>query len=83
MMLPLTTCNRTGQPARAAATKTVKPATPDGEAREESLELRQAQFDFEMAERAELQREANVMRDMMLEQLKADDEIVKKYIMMI
>lgn len=43
----------------------------------------QAQFDEEMEERAELEREANVLRDMMLEQLKADDEALKKYIAMI
>ena len=40
-------------------------------------------FDFEMAERAELLREAGVRRDMMLAQLKADDEALKKYIAMI
>ncbi len=36
-----------------------------------------------MEERAELQREANTLRDMMLAQLKADDEALKKYIAMI
>ena len=83
MTLPVTpTANRTA-PARAAATKTAKPATPEDEAREQALQLQQAQFDFEMSERAELQREANVLRDMMVAQLKADDEILKKYIMMI
>jgi hypothetical protein len=36
-----------------------------------------------MDERAELMREANALRDMMLAQLKADDEALKKYIAMI
>jgi hypothetical protein len=40
-------------------------------------------FDLEMDERAELLREAGVRRDMMLAQLKADDEALKKYIAMI
>jgi len=82
-MLPLSPGYRTAAPARTPATKSAKPVTPEDEAREEALELQQAQFDFQMAERAELQREANVMRDMMLEQLKDDDEILNKYIMMI
>lgn len=43
----------------------------------------QAQFDDMEEERAELLREANVLRDMMLAQLKADDEALKKYIAMI
>ena len=43
----------------------------------------QAEFDETMDERAELLREANVRRDMMLAQLKADDEALKKYIAMI
>lgn len=43
----------------------------------------QAQFDRDMEERAELEREANILRDMMLAQLKADDETLKKYIAMI
>ena len=82
-MQPLTpTASRT-TPVRAAATKAAKPVTPEDEAREEALQTQQAQFDFEMSDRAELQREANVLRDMMVEQLKADDEILKKYIMMI
>lgn len=75
--------HRAAAPGRAAAAKSVKAPTPEDEARDQALQVRQAEFDFEMAERAELQREANVMRDMMVEQLKADDEILKKYIMMI
>lgn len=49
----------------------------------DAVAAQQTQFDEEMEERAELEREANVLRDMMLEQLKADDEALKKYIAMI
>lgn len=44
---------------------------------------RQNAFDDLMEERAEIEREANALRDMMLAQLKADDEALKKYIAMI
>jgi hypothetical protein len=63
----------TRAPARVAA------KAPSNDA----VAAQQAQFDDDMAERAELQREANVLRDMMLAQLKADDEALKKYIAMI
>jgi hypothetical protein len=43
----------------------------------------QEAFDETMDERTELLREANIRRDMMLAQLKADDEALKKYIAMI
>jgi hypothetical protein len=59
---------------RAAATKVPK---------SEAVAAQQAQFDEAMEERAELEREANVLRDLMLAQLKADDEALKKYIAMI
>lgn len=68
--------DRTKTAARAA-TRAAK--APAGDA----VAAQQTQFDEEMEERAELQREANVLRDMMLEQLKADDEALKKYIAMI
>jgi hypothetical protein len=59
----------------------VKPAAPRPA---NARVLRQQQrFDEAMEERAELEREANVLRDMMLAQLKADDEVLKKYIAMI
>ncbi|MFN2450095.1 MAG: hypothetical protein ABR508_09985 [Candidatus Baltobacteraceae bacterium] len=47
------------------------------------VQAQQAAFDDAMEERAELEREANVLRDMMLAQLKADDEALKKYVAMI
>ncbi len=42
-----------------------------------------AEFDSSQAERAELMREANVLRDMAMEQQKRDDEILKKWISLI
>ena len=66
--------------SRLAARTPVRAAkTPANDA----VAMQQAQFDEETQERAELLREANAMRDMMLAQLKADDEALKKYIAMI
>lgn len=47
------------------------------------LDGMRAEFDNAQAERAELMREANVLRDMALEQQKRDDEILKKWIALI
>jgi hypothetical protein len=63
-------------PVRAPARTAKTPAS-------QAVAAQQAQFDRVMEERAELEREANVLRDMMLAQLKADDEALKKYIAMI
>ncbi len=57
--------------------RAAKPAADD------AVAAQQAQFDQTMEERAELEREANTLRDMMLAQLKSDDEALKKYIAMI
>ena len=59
---------RTPGPARPGSVKTAR---------------QQEQFDELAEEQAELQREANVLRDMMLAQLKADDEAMRKFIAMI
>jgi hypothetical protein len=63
------------------------PATPRTAVKKpppsEAVAVQQQQFDEDMEERAELEREANVLRDMMLAQLKDDDEALKKYIAMI
>jgi hypothetical protein len=48
-----------------------------------AVQAQQEQFDEQMEERAELLREADILRDMMLTQLKDDDEALKKYIAMI
>lgn len=65
--------------ARAAA-KT--PAAAESQA-DDAIEAEREAFDLRLAERAELLRESNAMRDMMLAQLKANDEALKKYIAMI
>ncbi|HKU67220.1 MAG TPA: hypothetical protein VJP85_05565 [Candidatus Baltobacteraceae bacterium] len=66
--------------AAVAARGTTRAAkTPKSDA----VTAQQSQFDEEMEERSELEREANVLRDMMLEQLKEDDAALKKYIAMI
>jgi hypothetical protein len=63
---------------RAAA---ARPAAKEPESPQ--VQAQQAEFDEQMEERAELMREANALRDIMLAQLKADDEALKKYIAMI
>jgi hypothetical protein len=68
--------DRTKMAARAA-TRAAKPPAND------AVAAQQSQFDEDIEERAELLREANAMRDMMLAQLKADDEALKKWIAMI
>jgi hypothetical protein len=64
---------------RTAATRTSSAKGPQSE----QVQAQQAQFDQDMEERAEILREANALRDLMLAQLKADDEALKKYIAMI
>ncbi len=44
------------------------------------LDRMRSDFDNAQAKHAELLRESNVLRDMMLEQMKHEDEIVKKFI---
>jgi len=65
--------------ARGAA-KAAAGADPQSD---DAIDAEREAFDFRLAERAELLRESNAMRDMMLAQLKADDEALKKYIAMI
>jgi hypothetical protein len=65
------------------AARTTSRSAPAKAPANDAVAAQQNQFDEGMEERAELQREANVLRDMMLEQLKVDDEALKKYIAMI
>ena len=68
----------TRQPLRSSTARgAAKPGAND------AVTAQHGRFDDDMAERAELLREANVLRDVMLEQLKNDDEALKKYIAMI
>ncbi len=50
---------------------------------DQELAKQQAEFDRMLALKAEQQREANAIRDMAMEQLKKDDEVLKKWIAMI
>jgi hypothetical protein len=51
--------------------------------RQTEIDRIHAGFDADAAERAEYQREMNVLRDMAMEQQKHDDEILKKWIALI
>jgi hypothetical protein len=54
-------------------------STPEDEA----LERQREAFDFVIRARAESERETNALRDLAMEQMKHDDEILKKWIAMI
>ena len=59
-------------------------AEHDREAEQQAaLAAQQAQFNFDLAQRAELQRESNELRALAMTQQKLDDEIVKKWIELI
>ncbi len=53
------------------------------DAREFEIDRMRTEFDLREQERAEFLREWNVARDLSMEQLKHDDEIVKKWIALI
>ena len=55
----------------------------EADASELAMDRMRARFDEQEQERAELLREWNVMRDMAMEQMKRDNEIMKKWIMLI
>lgn len=63
------------------------PPPPDGSdpsaAQSRALAVRRARFDFDLEERAEMEREANALRDLMIAQLKAEDGYLHKWIEMI
>ena len=73
--------------ARAAAPHPAahQPASADADDLElqRILDRQQARFDYELAERAELQREMNALRALEMEQLKRDDENLKEWIRLI
>ena len=53
------------------------------DAQKSQLAVQHAAFDFDVAERAELLREHAALQALMLEELKNDDEIMKKFIALI
>jgi hypothetical protein len=50
---------------------------------DEALERERQEFDIVTEIRAETQRELNTLRDMAMDQMKADDELLKKWIALI
>jgi hypothetical protein len=50
---------------------------------DEALERERQEFDFVTEARAETQRELNTLRDMAMEQMKVEDELLKKWIALI
>ncbi len=64
--------------ARIAAL-VARASTPEDEA----LERQREEFDVITREQAETEREINALRDMAMEQMKHDDEILKKWIELI
>jgi predicted secreted protein len=53
------------------------------DARQIELDRLKQEFDFEQKERAELLREFNLMRELALDQMKKDDEAVKKWMALV
>jgi hypothetical protein len=74
---------RQTQPRYVTARASAKAAAGADPQSDDAAEAEREAFDLRLAERAELLRESNAMRDMMLAQLKADDEALKKYIALI
>lgn len=72
-------------PAKAVAHVAAHPAHPDLPAGPEDVALlaQQAAFDRMMQARAELQREANALRDLAMEQVKRDDAVMSQWIKLI
>jgi hypothetical protein len=64
--------------ARIAAL-VARATTPEDEA----LERQREEFDFVTRARAETEREINALRDMAMEQMKHEDELLKKWISLI
>jgi hypothetical protein len=52
-------------------------------AQQDQIAAQHAAFDFDLAERAELLREHEALQTLMMEQLKNEDEIMKKWIALI
>jgi hypothetical protein len=71
---------RATMPAPRSAAAAADDLTPDQQAQ---IAAQHAAFDFQAAETAEMLREHEALESMMQEQLKNEDEIMKKWIAMI
>jgi len=83
MTAPLAPAPRLADAGAETGPSTTPPPDDPTVAQMRALALRRATFDLDLEERAELQREADVLRDMMLAQLKAEDGYLHKWIEMI
>lgn len=77
---PLLPVRAVSTAARLAAKSPDDDLTPDQQAR---VAAQHAAFDFDAAENAELQREHDLLQALLMEELKNEDEIVKKWIALI
>jgi hypothetical protein len=79
------TSRAAGAKAAAVPHPAAHPAHPAAPAGPEDIALlaQQAAFDRMMQERAELQREANALRDLAMEQVKKDDALMGAWIKLI
>jgi len=68
---------------RCAVTRGTAPAQSADPKAQEAVATQHAAFDADQAEHAELLRELDALESLMLEQLKNEDEIMKKWIAMI
>jgi hypothetical protein len=79
---PATSRGTSRAPSAKAAAHPAHPAAPAGP-EDIALLAEQAAFDRMMQARAELQREANALRDLALEQVKRDDQVMNSWIKLI
>jgi len=84
MSAPLLPLRERAAPVRAATGRPVagtsSDLTPEQQAQ---IAAQHAVFDFQLAETAELLREREALQALMMEQLKNEDEIMKKWIALI
>jgi hypothetical protein len=79
IVTPLTPRGRCAPVSRSAAA----PSSPADAAAANTLAAQHSAFDAVTAEHAELARESAALQDLMLAQLKNEDEVMKKWIAMI
>lgn len=71
-------------PVRGTARPAAPTSSPDPAADQQAqIAVQHAAFDFQLAETAELQREHEALQALLMEQLKNEDEIMKKWIALI
>jgi hypothetical protein len=71
------------RPAVDPATGAAAADPDDSTTQEQALSQVKAAFDYEMAERAEMEREREALEALLLANLKDEDEVMKKWIAMI